>query len=150
MNDSLRKRRLFPIHGVQSTVLVLILAAGCGTSQRKSLQGNVTLDGQPLPSGRIAFHPVQDTPGPTAGAEISEGRFSIHRDKGSFAGTFRVEITAWRETGKKFRDPNGTVVSPSVQYLPPRYNEHSELRAEVTVGGSNEFDFQLHSNTDKQ
>ena len=127
--------------------LALLLLAGCsGTSGRQSLEGNVTLDGEPLPEGGISFRPLPGTRGPTAGGKISEGKFSVSPGKGTFVGTFRVEITASRKTGRKKLDPiMGDEVDEMVQFIPERYNRQSELRAEVTAEGPNRFDFTLSS-----
>lgn len=128
--------------------LGLLLLAGCGqASQRADLEGTVTLDGKPLAEGRIKFIPQPDTGGPSAGAKIAEGRFSIARAKGIFPGMFRVEITASRKTGRKVENPiaPGNFFAETVQYLPSRYNRQSELTAEVTTEGPNQFEFVLSS-----
>lgn len=87
-------------------VWVLLSLTGCGeqASDRQSLKGTVTLDGTPLVEGSILFVPQQGTKGPTAGGKISEGRFSVSPEGGTFSGTFRVEITAVRKTGKKGKE----------------------------------------------
>ena len=127
--------------------LCLLTIVGCGGGdQRKSLQGTVSFNGQPLSHGRITFRPIQDTGGPTAGAKIVDGQFTITPDQGTFSGMFRVEITAWRKTGRTTRDPDEGQVPQSVQYIPQQYNAQSELRAEVTIDGPNKFNFQLHGN----
>ncbi len=128
--------------------IALVLLAGCGmNSNRESVEGTVTLDGKPLSEGLIQFIPQQGTGGPSAGAGIAEGRFSIARDKSIFPGKFRVEITAARKTGRKIESPiaPGRFADETVQYLPARYNLQSELTAEVTAGGSNQFEFELTS-----
>jgi len=91
--------------------MTLLAVAGCGQNcQRVSVDGNVTLDGKPLAEGAINFIPQLGTAGPTAGAAITEGRFSIERDRGTFTGMFRVEITATRKTGRQKRGPLGNMV----------------------------------------
>ena len=123
----------------------LLLLTGCGQdSNRKSLEGDVTLDGQPLMKGSITLVPMQGTGGPTAGGTIDNGKFSI-TSKGTFVGKFRVEITANRKTGQKKQGPFGNMVDDYEQYIPDRYNQQSELEAEVTEAGSNHFEFPLSS-----
>ena len=137
-------------------VRVLYLAAiaccllpvyGCGGgSQRHDIQGTVTLDGNPLPKGYITFRPQPGSPGPTAGAEILDGEFAIATEGGTFAGEFRVEITASRPSGRKV--PNrftGAAEDEITQYLPNKYNSQSGLTAEVTADGPNRFEFDLDS-----
>ncbi len=88
----------------------------------------------------IQFRPLSGTPGPTAGGEIRDGRFAITAERGTFAGKFRVEITARRKTGRKTHDElAGTTLDEYEQYLPSRYNSESDLIVEVTEAGPNEF-----------
>jgi len=125
----------------------LVILAGCGeASRRTELEGTVTFDGEPLPKGSIAFHPQAGTSGPSAGGKIEDGRFVVDRQRGAFAGKFRVEITATRKNGKKEQTPFGTEVDGYDQYLLPRYNRQSELTAEVIADGPNQFEFALDSN----
>jgi len=118
----------------------LIMIIGCGGDSRQSLQGSVTHDDEPLASGYISFTPQSGTPGPTAGNEIADGRFSIARARGTFPGTFRVEVTASRPSGRKVEGVPGEVYE---QFFPARYNKESELSAEVLDGGENDFEFAL-------
>ena len=128
-------------------VVCLLVLAGCGQgSQRQSLEGTVTLDGQPLSEGSITFRPQEGTSGPTAGGKISEGHFRILPEQGTFAGTFRVEITASRKTGKKLKDHRtGEMHDEITQFPPARYNRQSELSAKVQAAGPNRFEFTLSS-----
>jgi hypothetical protein len=72
--------------------LCLLLLAGCGPqSDRSSLEGTVTLNGEPLAEGSIALRPLPGTRGPTAGGRITNGTFAILPEQGTFAGPF-----AWR------------------------------------------------------
>ncbi len=125
--------------------LGLLLLAGCGrSSDRQALEGTVTLDGAPLAEGSITLRPLPGTRGPTAGGKISDGKFSVSPEGGTFVGTFRVEITASRKTGRKVKDPRfGREVDEVEQYIPRRYNHQSELTAEVTAEGPNQFKFAL-------
>lgn len=129
--------------------LVLALAAfapGCSESRRQSIEGVVTLDGTPLVEGWVKLLPQAGTPGPTAGATIENGRFSIDASKGTFTGRFRVEILATRQDGPPVIDPEtGAKVPSRVQYLPARYNSASELTAEITADHANRLEFRLTS-----
>ena len=52
--------------------------------------------------------------------EIVDGKFSVAAQRGTFAGKFRVEITASRPTGKKVPHPGiGGLVDEYSQYLLP-------------------------------
>ncbi len=126
------------------SVCCLILA-GCDSSDRSSVQGTVTLDGQPLEKGSINFMPLPGTKSPTAGAQIVDGKFSIPAKGGTFTGKFRVEITASRPSGKKIPSPmTGEMMDATEQYLPAKYNKQSELQADIT-DGANQLEFPLSS-----
>jgi hypothetical protein len=125
----------------------LLMLLGCSPAgKRQALEGTVTLDGKPLAEGSILFVPHTGTKGPTSGGDIAQGRFSIAPGGGTFSGTFRVEITAIRSTGKKMMDPRaGKLTEETVQFIPARYNRQSELTAEVKSDGPNRFTFDLKS-----
>ncbi len=125
-------------------VLILI---GCGErGDRRSLEGTVTLDGASLAAGQITFVPQPGTKGPTAGGQITEGRFSIPRKGGTFTGKFLVQITATRKTSKQVMNyALDEMIDEIEQFLPLRYNRQSELTAEVTASGPNQFVFALTS-----
>jgi hypothetical protein len=123
----------------------LLLLAGCSGGRQQPLEGTVTLDGKPLGEGSISFVPLPGTGGPTTGASIAAGRFYVPAEKGTFAGNFRVEITARQKTGRQIlSDTAGGLVEQYEQFLPPRYNRESQLTANVTQG-SNQFEFKLTS-----
>jgi hypothetical protein len=123
----------------------LLLLVGCGDDRRQTLEGTVTLDGQPLGAGAITFLPQAGTLGPTAGGNITAGRFSIAANQGTFVGDFRVEITARRKAERKGGDGGLGEQKPYYeQYLPARYNRDSQLSAEVKEG-VNQFEFRLTS-----
>ena len=135
------------LHWLFPTLACLTILSGCGgDSRRRGIEGTVTLDGAPLAEGYISFRPELGSPGPTAGDAIADGKYSIATEGGTFDGTFRVEITASRPTGNKIPDRfTNELVEEYAQYLPARYNTESELTAEVTEEGENQFDFTLES-----
>ena len=100
------------------------------------------------------FYPEPGTRGPTAGGKIVDGEFTVAAEKGTMEGTFRVQISATRKTGKKVFDPTAEMLDSGstdgmideiVQYIPARYNKQSELTADVVDGGENRFEFALSS-----
>lgn len=129
--------------------------AGCGEGpadglDRKSVSGKVTLDGQPLAKGAIAFDPADGSPGATpAGGVIVDGYYSIDSVSGPTPGKYRVSIRSAAE---------GAVLSPGMapgappkakkgaaDAIPPKYNLNSELTAQIDASGSNTADFALTS-----
>lgn len=125
---------------------VLVLSGCGGAKERYAIKGTVTLDGKPLEKGQVCFVPLQGTKGPTAGAEIVDGKFSIPNEGGTFLGKFRVEVTASRPTKKKMPDPiTGRPAEVYEQFIPEKYNKRSELEAEVQANGPNDFEFSVTS-----
>jgi len=125
-------------------VLGVLLICGCDSGDRQSIAGTVTLDGQPLEKGTITFLPQSGTQGPTAGAEIADGKYAIPTAGGTFAGKFRVEITTARPNGKKM-DVAGQLYDIHEQFIPPEYNTASQLEAEIKADTANHFDFAVNS-----
>lgn len=129
--------------------LLLVLAIGCGGSDgRLEVSGSVKVDGQPLESGSISFIPAAGTRGPSAGAEIKQGRYSIAAEGGPVPGKYRVEIKGMRKTGRRIKDgfphPPDDMVDEIEQFLPPKYSTaQSELTAELTPGRNEAADFDL-------
>ena len=124
-------------------ICCIVAVTGCGGVQRESLEGVVTLDGQPLQNGYITFQPQSDTRGPTAGAQIDSGKFAIPASKGTFAGHFRVEIISTRLSGRTIADRDGTLVPAKEQFLPKKYNVQSNLEVQVNPNELNQFTFEL-------
>lgn len=125
----------------------LLMLLGCGHGGRMPLEGTITVDGRPLEKGYIQFTPLAGTLGPTAGAEIINGEFTVSPQGGPFAGKFQVQITAAGRTGRRVRHPlSGTMIDENAQILPARYNTKSQLQAEVTADGPNRFEFAISSN----
>ncbi|MCE9632066.1 MAG: hypothetical protein K8S94_15300 [Planctomycetia bacterium] len=127
-------------------LLAAVSSTGCGRgSGRTGVEGIVAVDGAPLETGAIRFVPEEDTKGPTAGGEISNGRFSISAAGGPLPGAYRVEITASRPgTLKVLDEVSGQMVAVSRQYLPEHYNDRSTLRVDIRQGGP-PLEFRLES-----
>ncbi|QDU40956.1 hypothetical protein Mal4_53190 [Maioricimonas rarisocia] len=116
------------------SVLGLFFLCGCGGSdelQRVSVDGTVTLDGEPLPDGEIVLRPT-DEPGAADGGKIEEGSFSFEATPGAKT----VEITAWREIpGSHEQLESGESGSSREQYVPQEYNEKTTLTADIPESG---------------
>ncbi|QDU89683.1 hypothetical protein Pla175_30780 [Pirellulimonas nuda] len=115
--------------------LTAIALIGCGGPKdgRLKITGEVTFDGEPLKDGYLTLQPLGD--GPSAGARIQDGRFTIDAERGPKPGEYRVSIEAMRETGKMISIDSAFPEEKqpqTVQYLPKRYNERSELTQELS------------------
>lgn len=119
----------------------LALLAGCGGGgPGATVEGSVTLDGQPLQEGAISFVPA-DGKTASAGGTITDGKYSVAVPPGPK----RVEITASKVVGQRpayAGDPNSPMIDITKSIVPPRYNSQSELTLEVQ-SGDNQKDFAL-------
>lgn len=135
--------------------LALALAAGSGCngeSRHVSVSGTVTLDGKTLDDGNIQFTP-DGSDGLAVGAMVSNGRYSLPNPPGLAPGKYRVSILASESAAARPDMPPdvGMAIAKAggtSKPIPARYNEHTTLRAEVTAGGSNAFDFALSGKPD--
>ena len=130
-----------------AVVLLTWCAMGCGSGDvpRGAASGKVTLDGEPILKGTIMFLPTGENSGGSATAEIVEGKYVIPRKLGPAIGQHRVEVIAVRNNGKKEAGspyPPGTMVDDIEQYVPPKFNHQSELKADVK-SGDNTLSFDL-------
>lgn len=109
------------------------------------IEGAVTLDGQPVESGTIAFYPVSDGEAGGVLALIESGKYALPADQGPLPGTFRVEVSWPKKTGRQIPslDP-GMMAEEMVEAIPAKYNRESQLRVEITSGQST-YDFHLES-----
>jgi hypothetical protein len=125
------------------------LLSGCGAKDplnRRAVSGTVTLDGQPLKQGSIAFEPLQPG-GVSSGALITDGQYAVPADKGLPQGKYRVSVTAGGAAAAKLGPdgmPGDAGAAPK-ELIPAIYNTASKLTAEVGETDSPQFDFQLKS-----
>src|SRR5581483_2223328 len=131
-------------------LLPLVALQGCSGSGVKyaPVSGKVTMDGKPLAKVNVIFIPLpqpgSDVAGDTAGGVTDEnGQYTLQtmtRDgmrDGAQVGKHRVSISLQETRGEGDR-------SITREKLPKRYNQETELRADVTPGG-NQLDFELKS-----
>jgi hypothetical protein len=124
---------------------VLAGLTGCGDSSRASVSGRITIDGRPVESGAINFFPTGDTKGPSAGASIVEGHYSISADKGVVVGENLVQIRGVRKTGKMVNSPMGHgLIEEWADQVPEKYNKRTTLSRAIEPG-ANVMDFELSS-----
>ena len=129
-------------YAVSIGLAAVLLGAGCnGNSGRAKIHGKVTLDGQPVPSGSIAFIPT-DGKGQTAGAMINNGAYEAEVP----VGAMRVEIHYPKVVGKRklYDTPDSPTVDRTEEQIPPNYNSQSQLTESITKKSS-EINFELHS-----
>lgn len=133
--------RLF---GVALLGLAVALVTGCGSSEpkRHAASGTVKYKGQPIPNGSVTFIP-DGGDAIMGAAPIKDGKYEFPAATGLRAGKYKVAVS--------YPDPKGTraeaeapgASSDAKELIPAKYNEQTELKAEVTAGGTNVFDFDL-------
>jgi hypothetical protein len=121
---------------VIAAIFCFVALLGCDSGPAMhTVYGEVKFEGQPVPKGMISFVP-EDPAQRTAAEKIENGRYTLRMT----AGKRRVEIMATRDNG-----PVNPVMgqAPQEQYIPEKYNVSSELKAEITPDGKNEYNFDL-------
>jgi hypothetical protein len=130
------------------SAVLFFLTLGCGPAgpERASVSGQVTLDGQAIEQGTISFLPAEGNAGPSAGSAITNGRYDIRKANGPVLGKARVELRAWRKTGRQIPNPmsEGALMDEKVEAFPAQFNDESTLLREIK-SGHNSFDFELES-----
>jgi len=126
-----RRRRLTE-SSIWPALLIAMLLAGCGKQHKyptAHLAGNVSIDGQPIESGKIVFLPRGDTAGPTVGAEIRSGHYDCREVP---RGALVVQILAVRPSGKTI-DAMGKSFPELINIVPPP----ARAGLEIAVDGDN-------------
>ncbi len=124
--------------------LATLLLPGCGPGglDKHTVTGTVTFDGEPVGEGDIIFT-ADDGSGVTDAGKIANGKYSLETTPGKKS----VRIMAMREVPGQFDESNpGEKVPVKEMYIPDKYSGVTELKADVTAGGDNVFDFPLTSN----
>lgn len=123
------------VGGILLAVCVLASLPGCSKSdgpERHTLEGAVTVNGQPVRDGSIFFSPdsSQGNSGPGAVAMIRNGRYETPSGHGIVGGPHIVEIMGYDED-----------FDPSQDDEPPvSINKKLEVKL-PEKGGTHDFDF---------
>jgi hypothetical protein len=126
------------------TLCALAVIFGCTAERSSSVHGKVTLDGEVVTMGNIVLLPAAGS-GTKAAAAIENGSYSIPAADKLLAGSYRVEISWHKPTGRKIAsaDP-GITIDETREAVPARYNTESTLTVEIGSGDL-EKDFALTS-----
>jgi hypothetical protein len=127
--------------------MAITIGPGCGHTEepRAAVAGSVLLDGTPLAEGEIYFV----SPGlPPQMLTIRAGRF-----QGTLLpGNVRVEIYAYRTVEAAPIDPASPPAAEGpelgaarVNIVPARFNQESDLRAEIPPSGQTDLTFAIES-----
>lgn len=133
--------------------LLALPVIGCGTRSgptRASVEGLVSVDGEPIEKGSITFTPTEGTSGPIAGGPIERGRYRINGSSGPVVGRQLVSIRGLKKSGRQVpvtadaELPSGGLVEELIPAVPPQYNDRTTLVREI-VRGHQAVDFALKS-----
>ena len=118
----------------------LALAVGCGVHD-SSVYGTVTLDGKPLETGTVTFHPAGD--GAVAYGRIgADGSYRLHTgaEQGLAPGEYVVTVVATAAPP----DPHSEVVGKLL--TPARYGNLDQTDLHFTIEpGKNQIDLALRT-----
>ena len=131
---------LYTVFGFLSSIAISVCFVGCGPeSNVAKISGKVSVDGKPAEKGSISFAPVSGI-GPTTGTEIKDGTYTAE----AAIGECKVEVRVPKVVGKKklYDTPDSPEQEIMDEVLPARFNEATELRAEIKKG-VNAKDFDL-------
>ena len=125
----------------------LVVLGGCSDDPlgRRAISGTVKVDGTALANGDISFQPVEGQ-ATSAGDRITEGKFSVPRDKGLAPGKYRVEVHAPTPgTGAQIDESAlpGDIPAPPKELIPPEWNTASTQTIDVRKQGPFVFDFDI-------
>lgn len=138
--------------------VAVLSAPGCGSAGRGvAVSGKVTFEGEPIQDGSIQFIPQPGTDGPSAGATIADGAYSIQAQSGPVPGTYQVQIQGYKNVRQRTAKEMGPglmgmdpkdVPGLEAQWvkqsiIPKRFNAASELTATVPEQGSVTLDYAL-------
>ena len=124
--------------------LVVLVGCGAGLGGRQPVSGTVTFQGAPLARGTIEFSPLEKSEATVEGGEIRDGKYSLPAQKGLMPGKYRVRISAAEGQQAPAADEAPGAPKPAAKELiPPQYNVNTQLNAEVTKKGPNNFPFDL-------
>ncbi len=122
-------------------VLLLTVAAGCGPGNHATVTGTVTLNGKPLRTGTVTFHPSEA--GPVAYGMIGmDGGYTLQTGTrpGLTVGRYVATVVATTDRPSPGEELPGKLLTPA------RYGDvkQSDLRFEVKPG-RNQIDLPLQS-----
>jgi hypothetical protein len=114
------------------SIVVLAAFAGCDNTDKGTVSGTVTFDGQPVPTGAVTFV-KEDGELVREGAVIQDGKFQASLPPGKY----KIELNAQKVVGKRTQvgmDGKSEEVVTTEELFPARFNTQTELREEIERG----------------
>ena len=126
---------------IAALLTVVVSFSGCGPRglQRFHLEGKVTFDGKPVPSGAIRFEPdsTKGNTGPVGYTAIKDGRYTtaMEGSKGSLKGPIVAFLTG------------GPAPDPKVEFPKMWFIDHRTTLTVEPKSGVTTFDFDVPKET---
>jgi hypothetical protein len=121
-------------------VACVLLLGGCDGRPEVPVHGTVTLDGAPLASALVVFHPRDGKVDPAFATTDAAGTYEAYGGSGRSAvpvGTYKVSISTLRRD-----DDNPSRNAP--ERVPAKYNTETTLVVDVGLDASDKrFDFAI-------
>ena len=124
---------------------VVVLGCSTDTENRGRVFGKITLNGAPVANGQIRFFALS-AEGIGTDGEVKDGAYDIPIASGMTAGTYRVEISSPRSTGRKVPDRDagpGAMKEEIVEEIPTKFNQNSTLQIDFNPSAKQAHDFDL-------
>jgi len=138
------KKYLINAASLVGVFFCLVAFVGCGPNDGlQSVEGMVTLDGQPVEKGTINIGPMVGQSGTAVGGEIINGVYKVRASEGEMGVTIRSQKAIPIENPTADEQAHG-VTERYEEQIPARYNQTSELKFTV-VKGKNVQNFELVS-----
>lgn len=124
--------------------LALLLTSGCGDdSNRVGVSGTVTVDGEPLEQGSVAF--IGENGSAVAAGPVRNGSYTLRQTanaEGIEPGQYKVRIESWKVQPGEPQD-DGTFAAGEAA-IPEKYMDAEKSGLTATVPDGN-YDFDLKS-----
>ncbi len=128
---------------IWSLLCGIVFVHGCSSGNpRYKVSGMINYKDSPIKDGLVMFIP-EGGQAPAGGSPITNGKYEIPAASGLPPGKYRVSVSvpSVKINPKELETP-GISVEPK-ETIPAKYNQNTELKAEVTAAGPNEFKFDL-------
>ena len=135
--------------GCLATCIVVGTITGCGGERQRpsaEIEGQVRLDGEPLPQGSVHFTSAKS--GETAYANLdSEGRYSVHFDQVDIGEVYAVSVSEPVIDEQDAHALEQNPPEPMTVDIPQKYTNRMTSGLSVTIdeGGTHEFDIDMSS-----
>ncbi len=136
------KKNLINAASLIGVFCCLVAFVGCAPNDGLcSVEGTVTLDGQPLEHGTINMGPMVGQPGTAVGGEIVKGAYKVRASEGEMIVSIRSQKKVPIDNPTEDEKAHG-VTERQVEQIPEKYNSKTELKFTV-VKGKNVQNFEL-------